>query len=213
MHEPKGVATASANYTYFANGSGSGSWKKVGSETLKGISGDGGASNLRILTTGDNGFKLVIDSAYADMQIANNAVQFPVTAAADPTLNTTSQYVLLTGPGAPFSSTASHNITFSTDRLTVNAAGVYKLTFWANLSLFPSNTAKVAVKFRLNGTTFAVRKVVTKSTANGDYGVMAASAIVTLAANDYVQLFVASDTTGNLNIENANLILDMIKAT
>lgn len=177
------------------------------------MSGDGGASNRRILTTGDNGFKLVMDAAYSDMQIANNAVPFPVTAAADATLNTTTDYALLTGPGAPFSSTMSSNITFSTDRLTVGVTGVYKLTFWANLSLFPSNTAKVAVKFRINGTTFAVRKIEDKSNSNGDYGLLSASALVTLTANDYVQLYTASDTTGNIVFENANLILNLIKAT
>lgn len=155
---------------------------------------------------------MVVDAAYADMQIANNAIPFPLTAAADPTLNTTSQYVLLTGPGAPFSNTITNGVTFSTDKLTVSTAGVYRVTFWAGISLFPSNTAKIAIKFKLNNTTFATRKVVTKSTANGDYGNLAASALITLAANDYIQLYIASDVTGNVNLADANLILDLIKA-
>lgn len=213
LHEPKGVASATANTTYFANGSGSGTWKKVGSETLLGLSGDGGNANRRLLTTGSNGFKLVIDSAYANMQIANNSVPFPVTAAADPTLNTSSQYVLLTGPGAPFASTLSSGITFDTNKLTVAQAGIYELVFWSNISLFPSNTAKAAVKFRINGTTVSTLKVACKSNANGDYGNLAASDYVSLSANDYVQLMVASDTTGNINFESLNLTMNLIKAT
>ncbi len=147
------------------------------------------------------------------MQIANNAVPFPVTAAADPTLNTTSQYVLLTGPGAPFASTISSNITFTSDRLIAAQAGIYELVFWANVSLFPSNTAKVAVRFRVNGSSVSSLKVECKSNANGDYGNLAASDYISLNANDYVQLMVASTDTGNINFESLNLTMNLIKAT
>jgi hypothetical protein len=212
LHEPKGAASAVTNTTYFSNGSGSGSWKKVGAETLKGLSGDSGQADRRILTTGDNGFKLVMDSAYANMQITNNSVPFPVTAAVDTTLNTKSQYVLLTGPGAPFASALSSNINFSTDRLTVTQNGIYELSCWANVSLFPSNTAKVALRFRINGSAVSDLKVATKSNSNGDYGDLVAFDFVHLNANDYIQLMVASDTTGNINFESLNLTINLIKA-
>lgn len=213
LHESKGVASAVSNTAYFANGTGSGSFKKVGSETLKGLSGDGGNANRRILTTGDNGFKLVVDAAYANMHITNNGVPFPVTAVADPTLNTGSQYVVLTGPGAPYTSSVASGITFSTDKLTITTAGVYELACWANISLFPSNTAKVGLKFRVNGTTVSPMKVAVRSNANGDYGNLVAFDYVTLAANDYVQLMIASTATGNINFENLNLTMNLIKAT
>jgi hypothetical protein len=212
LHESKGVASATANTAYFANGSGSGSWKKVGSETLKGLAGDSGNANRRILTTGDNGFKLVVDSAYANMSIVNNAVPFPVTAVADPTLNTGSQYVLLTGPGAPFASSISNGVTFDTNKLTAVTAGVYELAAWGNISLFPSNTAKVAMKFRINGTTVGTMKVAVKSNSNGDYGTLIAFDYLSLSANDYIQLMIASDTTGNVVFENFNLTMNLIKA-
>lgn len=176
------------------------------------MSGDGGNANRRILTTGDNGFKLVVDTAYANMHLINNTTAFPVTAVADSTLNTGSQYVLLTGPGAPFTSTVSNGITFSTDKLTVVTAGVYELAAWANISLFPSNTAKVGLKFRINGTTVSPMKVATKSNSLGDYGTLVAFDYVSLSANDYIQLMVASDTTGNLVLENFNITLNLIKA-
>lgn len=176
------------------------------------MSGDGGNANRRILTTGDDGFKLVIDSAYANMHITNNAVPFPVTAVADPTLNTGSQYVLLTGPGAPFVSDVSNGITFSTDKLTIVTPGTYELACWANVSLFPSNTAKVALKFRINGTTVSLMKVAVKANSGGDYGNLVAFDYVTFAANDYVQLMIASTATGNTTFENMNLTLNLIKA-
>lgn len=177
------------------------------------MAGDDGNANKRILTTGDNGFKLVTDAAYSNMHIVNNAVPFPVSAVADPSLNTGSQYVLLTGPGAPFSSTVSSNIVFSTDRLTVSTAGVYELAAWLNVSLFPSNTAKMALKFRVNGSAISAMKVAAKSNSNGDYGTLVAFDYVSLSANDYIQLMIASDTTGNTIIENFNLTMNLIKAT
>ena len=119
---------------------------------------------------------------------------------------------MLTGPGAPFANTVNSNITFDSNKLTVSQAGIYELVFWANVSLFPSNTAKVAVKFKVNGSSISTLKVACKSNANGDYGNLAASDYVSLSANDYVQLVVASDTTGNINFESLNLTMNLIKA-
>lgn len=211
LHEPKDINTAVLNTAYFADGSGSGDWKKVGTETLKGLSGDGGAIDHRLLTDGSNGFRMVRDAAYGNMSINNNTVPFAVTAAADPTLNTTSDYVLMTGSGAPFVSALHDGMTFNTDRLIVTQPGIYQLGFWANIASFPSNTAKVAVKFKINGTTFATRRIVVKSNSGGDYGTLVGFDIVTLTDNGYVQFYTASNTTGNILFENVNFTLNMIR--
>lgn len=212
LHESKGVSTAVVNTAYFANGSGSGSWKKVGAETLNGLSGDGGVARLKVVTDGANGFDLYRDYSFGKMHITNNTTPFALTAAADATLNTSSQYVLLTGSGAPFANGTGDGVTFSTNRLTVGYAGVYDLNFWACLTGFPSNTAKVAMKFKINGTTFSDMKVVTKSNSNGDDGILAACDLIQLSANDYIQLYIASDVTGNVVINNSALTMKMIKA-
>jgi hypothetical protein len=212
LHESKGVSTAVVNTAYFANGSGSGSWKKVGAETLNGLSGDGGVARLKVVTDGSNGFDLYRDYAFGKMHITNNNTPFAVTAAADTTLNTSSQYVLLTGAGAPFANGLEDGVTFSVNKLTVNHAGVYDLNFWACISGFPSNTAHVAVKFRINGTTFSDQKVINKSNGAGDDGIMAACDLIQLSANDYIQLYIASSATGNVTINNAALTMKMIKA-
>lgn len=212
LHESKGVSTAVLNTAYFANGAGSGSWKKVGAETLNGLSGDGGVARLKVVTDGANGFDLYRDYSFGKMHITNNTTPFALTAAADATLNTSSQYVLLTGSGAPFANGTGDGVTFSTNRLTVGYAGVYDLNFWACLTGFPSNTAKVAMKFKINGTTFSDMKVVTKSNSNGDDGILAACDLIQLSANDYIQLYIASDVTGNVVINNSALTMKMIKA-
>lgn len=214
LHESKGVASAASNTAYFANGSGSGSWKKVGSETLAGLSGDGNTANLKLLTTGTGGqFKLVRDFAYGKMVVVDNAVPFAITAAADPTLETASQYTLLTGSGVPFVNGTADGVVFDgTNKLTFTYAGVYDLNFWSNITGFPSNTAKVAVRFRLNGTSISPMHVWCKSNSNGDAGILAASDFITVAAGDYIQLMTASDTTGNILFHNMNLTTKMIKA-
>ena len=212
LHEPKGVAGAALNTSYFANGSGSGSWKKVGVETLSGLASDGGVARLKVVTDGSNGFDLYRDYAFGKMHITNNSTPFALTAAADTTLNTASQYTLLTGSGAPFADDLEDGVTFSVNKLTANHAGVYDLNFWSCLTGFPSNTAKVALKFKINGTTFSDLKVVTKSNSNGDDGILAACDLITLAANDYIQLYIASDATGNVVINNMALTMKMIKA-
>ena len=65
-HEPKGIASATSNQVYLADGAAGGAWK-------------------------DN-----IHSVHGDMIIANNATATAVTAAVDATLNTDSDYVKVT---------------------------------------------------------------------------------------------------------------------
>lgn len=212
LHEPKGVVSAALNSAYFADGSGSGDWKKVGVETLSGLSGDGSVARLKVVTDGANGFDLYRDYAFGKMHITNNSTPFALTAVADTTLNTSSQYTLLTGSGAPFANGLEDGVTFSVNKLTANHAGVYDLNFWACLTGFPSNTARIGMKFRINGATFSDMKVVTKSNSNGDDGLLAANDFITLSANDYIQLYIASDVTGNVVINNLTLTMKMIKA-
>jgi hypothetical protein len=212
LHEPKGVASAALNTSYFADGSGSGDWKKVGVETLSGLAGDGSVARLKVVTDGANGFDLYRDYAFGKMHITNNSAPFALTAAADTTLNTASQYTLLTGSGAPFANGLEDGVTFSVNKLTVAYAGVYDVNFWACITGFPTNTAHIAVRFRINGSTFSDQKVVNKSNGAGDDGIMSSCDLVQLAANDYIQLYIASSATGNVTINNSALTMKMIKA-
>lgn len=213
-HEPKGIDSASIHQMYIANGAGSGSWSKVGSLNLVNLGGDSGVAGKIILTDGANGFTGKVFSSYGVMGITNNANNFVIgTAAVDPTLQSNSDYVLFTGAGAPFVGESLYGTTFSVDRITVSVAGVYEVRFWSNIATFPSNTAKVGAKFRVNGTTWSPRTVVTKSNSAGDSGHLNAFGLVTLNANDYVQLYVASSATGNLVLSNANLTVELKRAT
>lgn len=211
LHEPKGVSTAAANRLYVANGTGSGSWKKVDSKALQGTDGDGSTANRTVLSDGADGFKLSPSPTYGNMAITNNATNMALTAVADTTFNTASQFSTITGAGAPWAGENLSNITFATDKLTIVNAGVYKIETYLNIGSFPSTTAKIAIRYKVNGTTYSTRKPTIKSSGTGAEGQLIGLGILTVAANDYVQIAVASDTTGNLLIRDANVIITPVK--
>lgn len=213
LHEPKGISVASASQVYVSDGTGSGIWEKVKSSHFQGLTGDGSVANKVFLSDGSNGFVSKTMNAYGVQAVTNNANQFVMTAAADATLQNTADYVLFSGAGAPWTGESLFGVTFSVDKLTVPVAGVYDVRFWANISGYPSNVALIGARFKVNGTTWSPRTTVTKSNSAGDFGNLSVFGLVTLNAGDYVQLFVASSVSGNLVMKNANLTLDLRRAT
>lgn len=214
IHEPKGVSIAAANTLYTANGSGSGTWKKVDSLTLSGLSGDSGSSDKKILTNGTNGFRIALDSAYGTMAVTNNTTPFPVTAVADTTFNTPSQFVLLTGVGATWAAENLHGITFNTDRLIVPVTGDYLIHSRGDISSFPSANARIALRYRINGgAAFSSRFPIVKAAAVGDEGQIHGFGLISLNAGDFIQLYLASDNTGNIVFRHFNNVLKLERQT
>lgn len=213
LHESKGVATATSNTVYVANGAGSGSWKKIDSEVLKSLTGDAASDNKRVVTDGTNGFRLVTDTAYGSMSVNNNTNAFAMVAAADATLATDAQYVLFTGTGAPWGAgSLLYGTTFSTNSLTVVAAGIYALEFWATVVGFPTTTAKIGVKYKLGTGVFSPRRAIIKSTAVGDEDTVGMSNLISLSAGGSVQIYLASTATGNLTVQDAYASLRLVRA-
>ena len=214
MHEPKGAAGAVANRVYVSNGSGSGAWVQVDSQTLKGLGGDGGAVGKKVITNGTNGFTLASDGVFGSMTITGNTNAFAVVAAVDPTFNTNTDFALLTGTGAPWAAEQLNGgMTFTGNRLTVPVNGIYRIDLWSDITGFPTNTAKVAVKYRVNGTTFSSRHPTEKSNSAGDAGSITGFGLISLNANDFIQLMVASSASGGLTFSDVNTTLTLVKAT
>lgn len=214
LHEPKGVATAASNTHYLSNGAGSGTWDKIKTTEFTGLSGDGGSNNQRILTNGTNGFQIKTDSAYGAMQVTANTNAFSVIAAVDATLNTNTDYALFTGTGAPWAADpVNFGITFSTNRLTVPVTGIYKLDFWSTITGWPSTAAKISVKYRINGGTYSTRHPMARAPQGaGDPGELTGFGFISLSANDFLQLYVASTVTGNLIFQDVNTALTLVRA-
>lgn len=210
IHEPKGVAIAGANTVYHADGSGSGTWRKTSSTDLQGVSGDSGVSGKFIVSDGANGFIFRIAEATGAMVITNNSTNAALTAVADNTFNTASQFTLMTGTGFPWTSENLSNVTFNTDRLTVTETGVYLLATYLNINSFPSSSARVAMRFRINGSTFGIRKPTVKSGGAGSELQLIGTELVALNAGDYVQNYIATDATGNILIKDANITIHLV---
>ena len=186
-HEPKGASAAGLGTTYVADGAGSGSWKKVGFDNLNGV------------------------YAYGAMTVTGNSVPFVTTAVADATLNTPSQFQLFSGTGAPLEGEMLRDITFTTNRLTVAHTGVYEIKTYFNIEQFPSNIAKVGLRFLIKGTTYSSRGPIVKAEAATSAAVVNAHGFISLTAGDYIQNVIASDVSGNLIIRDFNTSLVLIE--
>ena len=186
-HEPKGITSAVAGSVYAASGSGTGTWKKVGYDNLTGI------------------------FSYGAMTITGNTTAFPITAVADTSFNTPSQFSLFTGTGAPLSGETLKGISFNVNRLTVSVTGVYEIKTYCNVASFPSNSAKISLRFLVNGTTYSTRGPIVKSAIDGDSDIINAHGFISLTAGDYIQNVIASDATGNIIIRDFNTSLVLIE--
>lgn len=177
IHEPKGVASATAGDIYVADGAGSGAWKPHSW------------------------------AYYGEMIINTGTTGVAVTAAADATLNTDSDY---TKYNVDWASGTLDNITFSTDKLQVPIAGVYYLTFWCTIKI-PNNNNYVGVKYSVNDSTpYSTRKIATRSTAANDYRSMSGHGVVTLAANDTVSLYIAGTVSDTPVITDGGLVIALV---
>lgn len=210
LHEPKGVSTALSGTSYKATGLGSGSWRKTLSSDFQGVSGDSGIANRFFVSDGSNGFKIVTARAHGTMAITNNNINIPLTAVADGTFNTPSQYSLMTPTTSPWVGETLNGIVFDTDKLTVPVTGIYYFSCYMNIGLFPATNAKVSFRYKVNGTTFSTRKPIVKAASASDEGQIFANGLISLAASDYVQIYIATDVSGNLLIKDANFTLHLV---
>jgi len=213
-HEPKGASSAAVGSIYSSDGVGSGVWQKVKSSNLSGVAGDGGNNNLKLVTDGSGGFVTRTNAAFGTMAITGNTNAFAVTAAADATLNTNTDYVLLTGTGAPWASENLVGVSFTTNRLTVPVTGFYKIDLWSTIVGWPSTATKVSAKYRVNGTTFSTRHPMARSpSTTTDPGELTGFGHIMLNANDFIQLYIASTVTGGLILSDLNTTLTLIQQT
>jgi len=209
-HEPKGVSLAVADSSYIANGAASGVWKKVGSPQLQGLSGDSGEIGKHVVSDGAGGFSFKKEDVFGAMAVTNNGITFAMTAIADTTFNTPSQFTLMTGSSFPWASENLQEITFNTNRLIIPIAGTYQVLTYINIGGFPSGTAKLAIRYLINGTTYSTRKPTVKSSGAGAENQLIGFGLLPLAANDFIQLTIASDVTGTLLIRDANVSLHRV---
>jgi hypothetical protein len=146
------------------------------------------------------------------MAITANTNSMTVAAATDPTLNTNADYLLVAGTGAPWAADVLLDATYSTNQLTANTSGIYKIELWMGITGFPASNAKIAMKYRVNAATFSAQHATLIGATTTSAGTMSMSALVSLAAGNTVQVYVASSAAGSLTISDAQLNISLIKA-
>lgn len=182
LHEPKGVSLASANTVYVANGSGSGSW----------------------------GYQQCL--CYGAMRFVEVSEEFAIAAA-----NT---YYNVTGAGLVTPGTlwvegqTGTGVTFANDsnneRLVVTTAGDYSIVLTLSFTGLTA-ASSWGMTASINGTVPANAAVGNSTVDIGSTQHISIQGIVTLSANDYVQIGLKNLTgTANCDLESGILSISLL---
>lgn len=161
------------------------------------------------------GYKLVWTYAggivYGEMDILGNTTAKAMTAAVDPTLNTNTDYVKMSGAGFPWAASHQEYVTFTGSDLVIQVAGTYMINFWSSIKVAAINTF-IGVKYSVNNTIpYSVQKIVGQSTTANDIKNLSASGIIAnLAVGDTISLYLASTATTNVTVQDAGMIVSLM---
>lgn len=205
VHEPKGIDTAIAGTSYIANGAGSGTWSKLGTNGLKGMPSGSPASDLIITTDGSGGLKTGAPAIYGVATVTNS-----------PNQNIFSAWV---PPSGAVVLTQASGATLKDQGVRVSSSGVYRIVSrsYANISKgsIYDGTAfnQLRVRFRKNGSDLGIVQedwIIFSPTAPTKSFVEVVE-YFTLAANDYIEVVFSSENLNNNphSLTNLRSILDV----
>ena len=209
IHEPKNITTANEHEVYVADGSDSGSWQKVGNQSLEGITSDAAAGQL-FQADGAGGFVAIDDPSkvYGEAYAFENAT--PTTFAAGNT------FYVIGATGITWSLGHDDAVNWDTDHFTVSSAGDYRIDLTISM-LASANSKKYSVQFAVDdggGITPLVH-------AKGAWLTSSASSIATMSihaidhfdAGDKVYVVIKNETdTTSVTILNVNFIFELKEA-
>ena len=179
MHEPKGVDSATTKKVYVADGAGSGSWVKLGPQSLSNLTTNGTAGQF-VVVDGAGNFELAT-AAHGSVYFYNIASPY--------TLTYPSVFTKLAATTTARGSAL--NITEGTNaRLTYTDTTAAKLDVVFNVSLDQASGANRDVELALykNGTLVDGSNVIV-TTTSGEKHAVSCHADVTLANTEYVEVW------------------------
>jgi hypothetical protein len=188
IHEPKGVAAATVNKVYVSNGTGSGTWKKLSPPQLSGITTNGQAGD--VLTVNGSGDFVLSGTPHGQVDFYNLSTPY--------TLTYPSSFTKLapttTAGGIPSNFTESTN-----GRLTYTGTDTVPVFISYSVSLDQTSGADrdLVVAIYENGSISGGHSVITTTT--GQKHTMVGITTITMATNDYVELYI-QNTGGSGNI-------------
>ena len=149
-----------------------------------------------------------INNTHGQMAIIANSTAKAMSAAADATLNTNTDYVKMTGAAFPWADNYSHGVTFSTDKFVLAQPGYYIVSFWGAFLVAAINTF-IGIKYAINDTTpYSVQKLISQSSTANDYINLSATSIIgPVAANDTISMYLASSNATNITLKDGGLMV------
>lgn len=198
IHEPKGVNTAAANTAYLADGAGSGTWGKVPTQGLSGITGNGVANQV-VAVTGAGEQSLVWPLALGAIYYVNIGSPTVITY---PSSYTKVAVTSVTG-GDPIEFTEGTNT-----RLTYTGTLARRGVILASVTLGQSVGADRDIRLSVykNGVALANSETVA-TLVSGHKKEISVFIDTTLVTNDYLELFVRNDgASGDVSVYCVKLI-------
>lgn len=193
MHEPKNMSTATA---------GAGDVGKVV------VSKGDGTTEVRKLVPIEVG----VLEHYGQLTISDNATPLALTAAADSTLATNTDYIQVTGIFDTIPHGVNNGVTQQTNTLTATLSGDYRIELWADTSSSVNSTT-IAFKFAVDGVIGLTRRPKNFMRNTGEFHNLAAFGFVNLTAGEVVSMVVASDLTAGIILEDVVFSLTLLRAT
>jgi hypothetical protein len=199
LHEPKGASTAASDRVYVSDGEGSGSWGKVSSGVLQGTVSSSEAG-LRVVTDGAGGFDTepTPGSAFGTMNLTDNSATQTLTAATDSDLNTDSDFEEIS-IALDFENV--QGMVSGSNYLEIVEPGLYLIDFWANVSSSTAST-RWSLKFVKNDSVFVPRGPKLWLNSSNEFYNSSANGIHEFEAGDQIKLFMASDKSVDITIED-----------
>ena len=178
MHEPKGVDSATTKKVYVADGAGSGSWVKLGPQSLSNLSTNGSAGQF-VSVDGSGNFVLTT-GAHGQTGFYNLTTPYTLTY---PSVLTKVAPTTIVG-GNPEGMTEGTNA-----RLTYTGPDTIALNVAYNVSLDQTTGSNrdIVLSIYKNGVLVNAHSVAT--TTSGNKHVLSGMATITAATNDYFEVY------------------------
>lgn len=200
VHEPKGVAAATVNKVYVSSGTGSGTWQKISPPQFAGIASNGQAGDT--VTVDGSGNFVLTGTPHGQVHFFNLASPY--------TLTYPSAYTKL-APTTTVGGIPSNFTEANTARLTYTGTDSVPMSIKYSVSLDQTSGASrdLVVAIYKNGSVSNGHSVVTTTT--GEKHNMGGVHTVTMATNDYIELYI-QNTGASGNIRLYAMQLDAIFA-
>jgi hypothetical protein len=190
LHEPKGVSTAATNNIYVANGSGSGTWKKLSPPQLSGITTNGQAGDT--ITVDGAGNFVLTGTPHGQVHFYNLGTPY--------TLTYPSTFTKV-APTTTAGGISSNFTEATTARLTYTGTDTVPIFITYSISVDQttgSNRDLIAAIYK-NGVVDNGYSVIT--TTSSQIHNMVGTTVVSLATNDYIELYMLNNgASGNVRI-------------